>query len=363
MAIGQLVRALLDEAAIVVTMGAPLDGPRLPPPVRGNTMISVITRGGIYLGAGPIEAITADPRGGPVIAAATELLQVLIGRSAPARADRRRVTPSRGARRAGVRRPGGAQSADASRPAVGFASSVPVEAPVTETLDRVKTYQQFIGGQWVDAASGETLAVENPADGTVVAHVPASGQVDVDRAVDAAETAFETWSLTTPQPAAWRCSRSPTSSTRTRTSSAGSSPARRASRSAPPSTRCPSSSDLFRFFAGACRVMEGLAVTEYLDGHTSMVRRDPVGVVASIAPWNYPLYMAAWKLGPALATGNTVVLKPSARTPLSALGSRSSSPTSCRRACSTCCRARAARWATCSSRTPRSGWSRSPATP
>ena len=79
------------------------------------------------------------------------------------------------------------------------------------------------------------------------------------------------------------------------------------------------SSDLFRFFAGACRVMEGLAVTEYLEGHTSMVRRDPVGVVASIAPWNYPLYMAAWKLGPALATGNTVVLKPSARTPLSAL--------------------------------------------
>ena len=65
--------------------------------------------------------------------------------------------------------------------------------------------------------------------------------------------------------------------------------------------------------------MEGLAVTEYLEGHTSMVRRDPVGVVASIAPWNYPLYMAAWKLGPALATGNTVVLKPSARTPLSAL--------------------------------------------
>ncbi len=79
------------------------------------------------------------------------------------------------------------------------------------------------------------------------------------------------------------------------------------------------SSDLFRFFAGACRVMEGLAVTEYLEGHTSMVRRDPVGVVASIAPWNYPLYMAAWKLGPALATGNTVVLKPSVRTPLSAL--------------------------------------------
>ena len=77
--------------------------------------------------------------------------------------------------------------------------------------------------------------------------------------------------------------------------------------------------DLFRFFAGASRVMDGLAVTEYLAGHTSMIRRDPIGVVASIAPWNYPLYMATWKLGPALATGNTVVLKPSIRTPLTAL--------------------------------------------
>ena len=77
--------------------------------------------------------------------------------------------------------------------------------------------------------------------------------------------------------------------------------------------------DLFRFFAGASRVMDGLAANEFAAGHTSIIRRDPIGVVASIAPWNYPLYMASWKLGPALATGNTVVLKPSARTPLSAL--------------------------------------------
>ena len=77
--------------------------------------------------------------------------------------------------------------------------------------------------------------------------------------------------------------------------------------------------DLFRFFAGACRVMDGLAANEFMAGHTSIIRRDPIGVVASIAPWNYPLYMASWKLGPALATGNTCVLKPSARTPLTAL--------------------------------------------
>ena len=92
-----------------------------------------------------------------------------------------------------------------------------------------------------------------------------------------------------------------------------------ASRSAPRSTRWHISVDLFRFFAGAARVMDGLAANEFLAGHTSIIRRDPIGVVASIAPWNYPLYMATWKLGPALATGNTVVLKPSARTPLTAL--------------------------------------------
>ena len=190
---------------------------------------------------------------------------------------------------------------------------------MTETLDRVKTYQQFIGGQWVDSASGQTLAVENPADGTVVAHVPASGQADVDRAVDAAEAAFETWGLTTPQTRSLALLKiadildeNADELGRLESSQTG--------KPIPAAIdEMTTSSDLFRFFAGACRVPEGLAVTEYLDGHTSMVRRDPVGIVASIAPWNYPLYMAAWKLGPALATGNTVVLKPSARTPLSAL--------------------------------------------
>jgi 1-pyrroline dehydrogenase len=194
-----------------------------------------------------------------------------------------------------------------------------MEAPVTETLNRVKSYRQFINGSWVDAQSGETIDVENPATGEVIAAVPASGQADVDAAVDAAAAAFETWSLTTPQTRslallkiadildanADELGRLESSQTGKPTGAA--------------IDEMGVSSDLFRFFAGACRVMEGLAVTEYLDGHTSMVRRDPVGVVASIAPWNYPLYMAAWKLGPALATGNTVVLKPSARTPLSAL--------------------------------------------
>jgi 1-pyrroline dehydrogenase len=194
-----------------------------------------------------------------------------------------------------------------------------MEAHVTETLNPVKTYQQFIGGQWVDAASGATLTVDNPAEDVPIATVPASGQADVDRAVEAAAEAFESWSLTTPQTRSLAL---------LRIADILDANADELGRLESHQTGKPTQiaidemavcSDLFRFFAGACRVPEGLAVTEYLDGHTSMVRRDPVGVVASIAPWNYPLYMAAWKLGPALATGNTVVLKPAALTPLSAL--------------------------------------------
>ena len=83
--------------------------------------------------------------------------------------------------------------------------------------------------------------------------------------------------------------------------------------------RFPAIADVFRFFAGAARTQHGALAGEYLPGYTSMVRRDPIGVIASIAPWNYPLMMAAWKLGPALAAGNTVVLKPSEQTPLTAL--------------------------------------------
>ncbi len=186
------------------------------------------------------------------------------------------------------------------------------------TID-VKTYQQFIGGQWVDSASGETQEVENPAVYETIARVPASGQEDVDRAVDAAAEAFETWSLTTPQTRSLAL---------LKVADLLDANADEIGRLESLQTGKPIqaaidemavASDLFRFFAGACRVPEGLAVTEYVEGKTSMVRRDPVGVVASIAPWNYPLYMAAWKLGPALASGNTCVLKPASRTPLSAL--------------------------------------------
>jgi len=190
---------------------------------------------------------------------------------------------------------------------------------MTETLERVKTYQQLINGEFVDAASGETLDVENPATGQVIARVPASGAEDVDRAVNAAARAFETWKHTTPQDRSLMLLRiadsidaSADELGRLESANAG----KPVGAAIDEMATC---SDLFRFFAGAARVMDGLAANEFLAGHTSIIRRDPIGVVASIAPWNYPLYMASWKLGPALATGNTVVLKPSVRTPLTAL--------------------------------------------
>ena len=190
---------------------------------------------------------------------------------------------------------------------------------MTETLERVKTYQQFIGGQWVDSASGETLEVENPANEEIVARVPASGEEDVDRAVEAASKAFETWQNATPadrMTALLKLADIVDENTEELT-------ALEASQTGKPlnvaSVEFPAIADNLRFFAGAARNLEGKAAGEYIADRTSLIRREPVGVVASIAPWNYPLYMAGWKIGPALAAGNTIVLKPSARTPLSAL--------------------------------------------
>jgi 1-pyrroline dehydrogenase len=192
---------------------------------------------------------------------------------------------------------------------------------MTDVMDRpsVKTYRQLIGGQSVEAASGETLDVENPANGQVIAKVPSSTGEDVDRAVDAAEKAFATWKGTTPQDRSLLLLKI-ADALEARADELGRLESQNAGKPVQAAideiTTCV---DLFRFFAGAARIPEGLAATEYLAGHTSFIRRDPIGVVASIAPWNYPLYMATWKLGPALAAGNTVVLKPSIRTPLSAL--------------------------------------------
>ena len=190
---------------------------------------------------------------------------------------------------------------------------------MTETLSAVETRQQFIDGAWVDAASGETLDVENPANGQVIARVPRSGAEDVDRAVKAAAKAFEAWGTTTPGERSALLLKL-ADAIEARADEIG----RLESRNAGKPTQAaieevPVVVDNLRFFAGAARVMEGKAAGEYMAGHLSMIRRDPIGVVGSIAPWNYPIMMAGWKIGPALATGNTVVLKPSARTPLTAL--------------------------------------------
>jgi betaine-aldehyde dehydrogenase len=190
---------------------------------------------------------------------------------------------------------------------------------MTDTLERVKTYQQFIGGEFVDSASGETLDVINPANDQVIAKVPKSAAEDVDRAADAAEKAFPEWGRATPAERSTALLKL-ADAIEARADEIGRLESRNAGK---PVTiaieEIPVVVDNLRFFAGAARVMEGKAVNEYMAGHTSMIRREPVGVVASIAPWNYPIMMAGWKIGPALAAGNTVVLKPSARTPLTAL--------------------------------------------
>ena len=190
---------------------------------------------------------------------------------------------------------------------------------MTDTLERVQTYQQFIGGQFVDAADGQTADVINPADDQVIAQVPKSAAEDVDRAVNAAEMAFATWKKTTPQDRSLLLLKI-ADAIEAKADELGRLESRNAGKPVGAAIdEMAVCADLFRFFAGAGRVMDGLAANEFAAGHTSIIRRDPIGVVASIAPWNYPLYMASWKLGPALATGNTVVLKPSARTPLTAL--------------------------------------------
>jgi 1-pyrroline dehydrogenase len=190
---------------------------------------------------------------------------------------------------------------------------------MTDVLERVKTYQQFIGGEWVDSASGETLDVENPADGKVIAKVQASGAEDVDRAANAAATAFETWQHTTPAERSGMLLKL-ADGIEARADELGRLESKNAGKPLGAAIdEIPVVVDNLRFFAGGARVMEGKAVNEYVAGLTSMIRREPVGVVASIAPWNYPIMMAGWKIGPALAAGNTVILKPSARTPLTAL--------------------------------------------
>jgi betaine-aldehyde dehydrogenase len=182
----------------------------------------------------------------------------------------------------------------------------------------VRTVQNFVDGKLVDAADGRTSELVDPSTGEVFATAPVSGADDVDAAYRAASAAFETWRDATPSERqrallrfadaiedraeeliAAECQNTGKPIELTRTE------------------ELPPAADQIRFFAGAARTLEGRAAGEYMAGHTSYVRREPVGVVGQVTPWNYPLMMAVWKIAPALAAGNCVVLKPSDTTPVS----------------------------------------------
>ena len=185
----------------------------------------------------------------------------------------------------------------------------------------LRRHEMFIAGEWTPGAGGGAQEIVNPATGKVVAHVPKGTAEDVDKAVAAARKAFdEGWSDSTPRmrsevmlKLADAIEAHGDELARIESENVGKPLAATKSEEIPPIVDC------IRFFAGAARTLEGRATGEYMQGFTSMLRREPLGVVGSIAPWNYPLMMAAWKIGPALAAGNTVVLKPSEWTPLTAL--------------------------------------------
>lgn len=186
-------------------------------------------------------------------------------------------------------------------------------------IDRSHEYRMFIGGELVDAMSGKTEPIINPANEEVIAEVPLGSSEDVDRAVRAAESAFRGWAATTPgERAAALLKLADAIEERydefTELEAInGGKPIKDAR------GEIPFAVDNVRFFAGAGRTLAGRAAGEYIDGYTSIIRRDPVGVVGAVAPWNYPVTMALWKICPALVTGNPVVLKPSELTPLTTL--------------------------------------------
>jgi betaine-aldehyde dehydrogenase/aminobutyraldehyde dehydrogenase len=193
------------------------------------------------------------------------------------------------------------------------------EAAGMSTTDATAPHRNVVGGERVEALTDDHDQVLNPATEEVIAEVPAGTARDVERAVAAAQAAFRGWRRTTPAERAAallaladRLEAHSDELARLEAVNVGKPLAAAAE-------ELPLCVDHLRFFAGAARVLEGKAAGEYMQGYTSMVRREPLGVVAQVTPWNYPLNMATWKIGPALAAGNTVVLKPSELTPLTTL--------------------------------------------
>ncbi|MCU1431119.1 MAG: hypothetical protein JWP95_224 [Actinotalea sp.] len=187
------------------------------------------------------------------------------------------------------------------------------------TIDPI-ALRNLVGGESVDTQDGRTSDVVDPSTGERYALAPVSSAADVDVALRAAATAFEQWRDTTPaerQLALLQIADAIESRAQefvdVESRNTGKPLALTAADEVPPCV------DEFRFFAGAARILDGVSAGEYLKGHTSWVRREPIGVIGQVTPWNYPLMMAVWKIAPALAAGNTVVLKPSDTTPASTL--------------------------------------------
>jgi betaine-aldehyde dehydrogenase len=184
----------------------------------------------------------------------------------------------------------------------------------------VRELQNFIGGESVPAQSGVTSDLVNPTTGEVFGTAPVSGEADIDLAYRVADEAFDTWGNSTPaerQAALLKIADAIEAHAdelvALESENTGKPVAVTASEEIPPMV------DQIRFFAGAARVLEGRAAGEYMSGFTSIIRREPIGVIGQVAPWNYPMMMAVWKFAPAIAAGNTVVLKPSDTTPVSTI--------------------------------------------
>ncbi|YAL82278.1 gamma-aminobutyraldehyde dehydrogenase [Dermacoccaceae bacterium W4C1] len=179
-----------------------------------------------------------------------------------------------------------------------------------------RSLRNFVGGEYVDARTDQTQDVIDPSTAQVVAKAPVSTAADVDAAYTSAGNAFREWGRTTPgerQEALLKFADAITARAddfvKLEAQNTGKPFALTATEEVPVMV------DQLRFFAGAARVLEGRASAEYMKGHTSWIRREPIGVVGQVTPWNYPMMMAMWKIAPALAAGNTIVLKPSDTTP------------------------------------------------
>ncbi|GAB3850409.1 gamma-aminobutyraldehyde dehydrogenase [Micromonospora andamanensis] len=180
--------------------------------------------------------------------------------------------------------------------------------------------RNFVNGEYVEPVDGGYADLIDPCTGEVFAQTPVSGTADVDAAMRAAATAFDSWRDSTPAERQ-RALLKLADAVEARAADLVDAEVRNTGkpRQLTADEELPPAVDEFRFFAGAARLLEGRSAGEYLAGHTSYVRREPIGVCAQVTPWNYPLMMAVWKIAPALAAGNTVVLKPSDTTPVSTL--------------------------------------------